>query len=534
MRSLRDEIAAKYALVRREEEDLHGYQEDAYEFLDKNPFSALFIDTGLGKTVICLTLIARLLELFAFNRVLIIAPIRVAAQTWPNEIPIWRHTAHLNWSVIRAEDDDEEVISAGKAAYQEARWWAADDKEARSAQSRARTAKKEELRKRRAASPASVHVIDREHTQWIVDQYSEFKVKRVKTKEGRIVEKRVRTKIVDWPYDVVIIDESSSFKDHTTSRFKALLAVRKHLARMHQLTATPASESYLHLFPQIFLLDRGKRLGNSVTAYRERFFNHNEYRRTYTLKDGAEQEISALISDICLVMKSEDYLDEQPPLFPARRISLDPAQEAIYRKFEKEFILELPDGEIIEAETTASLAQKLMQLASGAIYRADGSYHVFHDHKIEDLRQLVEELDGSPLFVSYWFQSTRDRLKKAFPQIQFMDKAGKMVHPWNEGKIPILAAHPASVGHGLNMQYGPGHDVYNFDAYWSYELFYQFYRRIHRQGQTKRVRVHNPRVLRTRDELVFDGLEDKRDMQEVLFNEIKARRRQLARARLAA
>lgn len=518
MSSLKDRLLATTRYTRAEWE-MHLYQDTALDFLIDNPFCALFIDTGLGKTIILLTLIARLIQQNIDEQILVIAPVRVAAQTWPTEIGEWQHTSWLGYTVIRAEDDDPEVISAGKAAYDEARYWAATTAEAQKAAGAARTVKKEELRQARMRERTNVHIINREALGWLIDQYSVWIEKKV---HGKI--RRVR-KIVGWPYRTVIIDESSSFKDHTTARFKALISVRAQgfIDRMHELTATPAAEGYMGLFAQIYLLDRGERLGGNITAYREEYFKHNHYARTYKLLPGAKERISDKIADICLVMKSADYLDEQEPLFLDRKLHMTPAEMAMYRRFERDFILTLPDGEEIEAKTAASLSSKLLQLASGAVYTETRETRHVHEHKIEDLRQLVEELkDDEPILVSYWYQSSLARLKKAFPSAVVMDKSGKAVKPWNEGKIKMLLVHPAGVAHGLNMQYGPGHDVYLFDACWSYELFYQLYRRIHRQGQKLQVRIHLPQIIGTNDELVVGRLHEKEDAQEFLFRRIKA------------
>lgn len=558
---LTEHLQEVFANVRREQADMHAYQAEAVDFMEATPFSALFIDTGLGKTIICLTLVDRLLgSTFLTNKppkILIIAPIRVASQTWPTEIGEWRHVAPWRFSLIRAEDDDPEVISAGKEAAarvkddpeavilaeqmaEDAIFFAGSYEEqqkitpkrmllklAQSAASKARTAMKEELRQRAAQSSAPVHIIDLQHVEWLVDYHSKVVYK------GKNRKKYWNVKT--WPYDVVIIDESSAFKDYTTSRFRALNAIRPKLSRMHQLTATPAAETYLHLFPQIFLLDRGERLGRAVTKYRETYFDHNEYKRTYTLKPGAEKQISKKIADITLVMKSPDYLDEQPPLFLPRKMRLETWELEKYRALQEDFIYETDEGEIIEATSAGDLQQKLTQLASGAIYRNKNAvpdedpdspkvepFVTVHEHKIEDLRQLREELAGEPLMVAYWHKSSLARLKKAFPDAVVMDKAGKAVKPWNAGKIQMLLVHPASVGHGLNMQYGPGHDIYFFDLCWSYELYYQLYRRLHRQGQALRVRVHLPQMIGTADEVIAARLEAKEDAQEALFMWIKA------------
>lgn len=516
--------------------EMHSYQDYATEWLWQRPFSAAFIDTGLGKTIILLTLIDRILQENIEERILIIAPVRVANQTWPNEFPEWEHTRWMEDShtVLRAEDDEPEVLAAHKAAYDDARIFGATTAEASRAAGKAATAKKDELRLARANDGKSIHVINREALTWLIDLHSEWVVKKRNGKQVRI------RQVVSWPYKTVIIDESSSFKDHTTARFKALVAVRAQgfIERLHELTATPAAEGYMGLFAQVFLLDRGERLGKNITAYREAYFTQNGYSRKWKIRKGAEEEISDLIADICLVMKTKDYRDEEEPLFLPRKLKMTDAEEKQYRKFTREFVLTLADGTMIEAETAASLSAKLLQLASGAVYEtvktedeeteevqiSKVTHHV-HDHKLDDLRQLQEELGDEPILVAYWYKSSLARLRKAFPDAVVMDKAGKVVSrygPWNSGKIRMLLVHPAGVGHGLNMQYGPGHDLYLFDACWSYELFYQLYCRLHRQGQKNRVRVHLPQMIGTNDEVVVTRLQQKEDAQEILFRRIRA------------
>ena len=548
----------RYKHVERTPEEMHDYQWLAVKFLLENPYAALFIDTGLGKTVIVLTLIQKLLLEDMTHRILVVAPVRVAAQGWPNEIAAWEHTAWMSYSVIRAEDDEESVRKAGRVAMEaarkqverqaagleelglgraEAKEWAG--KRLASIRGKGETAKKDELRRERAASPAPVHMINREALRWLIDLYSEWvPVKR----SGKV--RKVR-KIVGWPYDVVILDESSSFKDHTTGRFKAISAVRQQLRplkkgawikRLIELTATPAAEGYLGVFAQVFLLDAGERLGRFITHYQRDYFDYNRYSRKFTLRPGADEKISEKIADICLVMKSGDYLDEVEPLFLKRPISLSPAELRQYREFEETNVLTLEDGEEIVADSAAALSQKLLQYASGAVYTEDRQTRIVHRHKLDDLAELYESLQvsGEPLVVAYWFKPSLARLKKEFPFAKVVDPAGKIVSrhgPWNSGKVPMLLVHPASVGHGINMQYGPGHDLYMYDSCWSYELYYQLYRRLHRQGQKKQVRVHLPLTRETPDEIVVARLGEKEDAQEALFNYIMRRRRQaLARA----
>ncbi len=528
----REWLAAKFSRFILTILDMWSYQKKAVDFLEANPFCQLFIDLGLGKTVICLTLIVRLMERFAYNKVLVIAPLRVAAQTWPNEIPIWEHTSCIGFTVIRAEDDEAEVLAAmsaaGKAARLEAkgRWDVeSPEKLARYYMSKAKTAKKEEIRLRRMNSKESVHIINREQLEWLVDQYSEWKPRRVR---GVIKYKRI---VKNWPYDVVIVDESSSFKDITSNRFKALAAVRPFLKRLHMLTATPASESLMALFAQTYLLDLGKRFGRYISKYRADHFDYNEYANTYKIKPGHSEIISEAIADISLVMTAKEYLPGASlyePIYVPRRLIAKPKEMDAYNSFVQNFVFELPKGGVIEAKTAGVLAQKLLQLSSGAIYDEDKVAHLIHDHVLGDLEELVEEMNGRPLLVAYWHKSSLKRLQKHFPQGWVMDKKGSRIKDWNDGKIPLMFVHPASVGHGLNMQYGPGHAIYWFEPTYSRELYDQLIGRLARQGQKLRVLVYTPRVQGTAHDIVYRKLDKKLDAQNAMFRYIRQVRDKVA------
>lgn len=533
--SLREWIDKKFALVERGEEDLDDYQVEAIDFLWQNPFAGLFIDTGLGKTIIVLTLIVRLWLAHPLKtKVLVIAPPRVAAAGWPNEIAAWRHTAFLSHSVIIANDSEPEVKQARKHAYAEACWWN-DRKTAASIAGKAATAKLEELRQRRLAKEAVVYTIDIYHVEWLVDQFSTW----VPAKRNK--HKLVR-KIVGWPFSTVVIDESSGFKDYSSNRFKSLYAVRKQgfITRLIELTATPNSEGYMGLFGQIALLDLGKRLTDKITHYRKNYFDpHPVVKFVWNLKEGAKELITEAIADLTLVMQAKDYIEDQDPQFITRKIEMTSEEMEQYKAFEREFVMEIPIGEgeteVIEAKNSAALGQKLLQLASGAVYNGDKLAREIHDHKINDLKELIEELQGSPILIAYWFNSSRARLKKHFPDAQEIDDAGKMVDrwgPWNTGKVKKLLIHPASNGHGLNMQYGPGHDIYLFEFTWSHEMFYQLWRRLQRRGQQKRVRVWMPVVKGTREEGLVKKLWMKEDAQNWFFDQLrKMRKNMLARMR---
>ena len=459
-------------------EDLHDYQRTLVDFLLEHPKSAAFVDLGLGKTVSALTVFDRLAQNFAFNKCLVIAPIRVARQTWPTELRKWRHLAGYDYSLIRGEDDDPEVIAA---------------------KAKDRPAVKEDLRRLALASSAPLHIINREMIDWLVD---------------RCVERR------SWPYDFVVIDESSSFKDHSSQRFKALAAMVKkdRIKRMHQLTATPVSENYLGLFAQVFLLDGGKRFGKTITHYRETYFTQNPYNYTFKIRPGAEEEITEKIADITIVQRAKDHLDIDEPTIVPRPVRLNPKERALYEKLEKDALAEMADGTVIEAVNAGALNSKLTQMASGAVYDAEGNVHAIHDQKIEELKQIIDEARGRPILVGYWYRSSLARLQKAFPKATVMDRLGKVVKPWNDGKIPLLFGHPAGMAHGLNMQEGPGHLIAFFDIPWSYELYRQFIGRLARQGQANPVRVFVIQAEGTVDtDAIVPALNLKEDAQERLF-----------------
>lgn len=548
MSFLSAEISARFANVIRSPELLDAEQWGAVDFLRETPNGGLIIPLGKGKTIICLTLLDQLMMEFGFHRALVIAPLRVAAQTWPTEIAEWAHTAYLDYTLIRAEDDDDEVIATYKAAYasayEEARSWPLEPKLARqiagNIAGRARTEFKEQVRQRKAMANTSVHIIDDAHVDWLINFHSTFKRRMV-----RGVEKRVRS-LKTWPYDVIIRDESSRDKDHNTNRFKALKMVRSRLKRYHPLTATPAAEHYMGLFAQTFLQDSGERFGRAITPFREKYFSYNQYKRSYTLLPGGQDAIAEKIADINLVIPEST---EHQPVYLHRRFDLNAEQKEMHDRFLKDFILEFEDGEDFEALTAADLSGKLLQLASGAIYRSVdkmermrqeraageiaehlliGNYKVFHEQKIEELRELKAELLGQPLLIGYWFKSSLDRIKKAFPKAVEMDTGGKLVKPWNEGKIDMMLMHPAGSAYGLNLQYGPGHDIAYFDIPWSNELYKQFNGRLARRGQKQQVRVHHIMARGTKDEFVEKRLRTKEDAQVALLNNIRALRKKFA------
>lgn len=520
-------IAAKFANVMRGPGDMHAYQaEEAVPFMLANPFSGLFVDMGLGKTVSALTVIADVVSEMNGGGILVIAPRRVACETWPTEIGLWQHTAWMSHSLIHAIDDDPRLKAAAAVARAKARAEGASPGDVTKAGQKAMTLEKEKIRIEAARKPSRIHIVSRDWVEWLVEYWGK-----------------------NWPYRTVFIDESSSFKDHNSSRFKALARIRNHpglITRLHILTATPAAETYEHLFPQIFLLDRGERFGKHITHFRREYFTENRWTHKWELRPGAEEEILAKIADICLVMKAKDYLKMDDPLIVQRPVVLDEHAMALYQQMEKDFIVTLPEGVEVEAETAAALSQKLLQMASGVLYETYFDkdvatddmvkvkrVHKIHDHKIEALKEIVEALQGQPILVAYHHRASLDRLKKAFPRATVMDRDGKCVKSWNKGKIPMLLIHPQSGGHGLNMQHG-GHNIVFFDLPWSLELYIQLIGRLARQGQQKAVVVQLLIAAGTLDEAVYRALMNKEDGQSKLFGILKRLIRQYKMRRAGA
>jgi len=535
--------------------DAHGFQHLAADFLWEEEKAGLWIDLGMGKAGVGLRVLDRIAEdnMFADGKALVTGPISVVSRTWPDEFLKWDFSRWMNWSLIRADDDDPEVISEAKKVYQQhyrdlrdfGESAADAAKIAKTLSGRASTAHKERLRVERASSTASVHLIDDGSLEWLVDLYSDWKIitRRGKKRRQRIVRP-------DWPYGTLIYDEASRCKNHDTGRFKALAAVRQRFTRLIEMTATPRSQSEMGLFTQMYLIDGGERLGKNITAYRNRFFVPNKYSHGFKIMPGAADQIADIIADKVLVMKASDYLNQEEPIEIERPVVMTDEQMRIYKDFERDFIMELPDEEIIEAKNAASLSNKLLQLGSGFIYKggepkfdedgaplpSDKSAHQFHDHKIVELKAIVDELaeedKDQPLLVAYWFQESLDRLKKAFPKAVVADKKGDFVPDWNAGKIKMLLIHPASNAYGLNMQYGPGHDVAFYDIHWSYEKYSQLIGRLARQGQKRLVRVWLIVCRGTDDKRVTDRLRDNKDAQDIMFKRVKLfRRRQREKAR---
>lgn len=422
---------------------------------------------SLGKTVTTLTAVVNLKLLGQVNKVLVIAPKKVAEGTWSCESEKWDHTRHLSVSVVMGT--------------QKQRLAALD-------------------------ADSDIYVINRENVQWLVEHY--------------------RNK---WPFDMVVVDESSSFKSHTAKRFKSLAAELPHIKRLVLLTGTPSPNGMMDLWAQIYLLDGGFRLGKRFTGFRERYFEPDRKSwdgiiYSYRIKPGAEESILNKISDICISMKSEDYLTLPDLIEHEVPVILDKQAKTNYRALETQMVLALDDAEDIPVTSAAALSNKLLQLANGAIYDEEHGVHKIHDCKLDAFMELLESLQGAPALVFYSYQHDKERILEATKKgyrVKVLE-SHKDVEAWNNHELDILLAHPASCAYGLNLQQGGNHVIW-FGLTWNYELYAQANKRLHRQGQTEKVIVHHLVCKGTRDEDVIKALQHKDESQAYVMESLKAR-----------
>jgi len=437
----------------------HEYQTFATEFVMNNRVSAIFLDMGLGKSVITLTAIFDLvLDSFQIRKVLVIAPLRVAKYTWPEELLKWDHLRGLTSSIVVGSDSD---------------------------------------RRKALNKKASIYIINRENVKWLVDSFK-------------------------FDFDMVVIDELSSFKAHGTQRFKALRKVRPTVARIVGLTGTPTPNGLMDLWAEIGLLDMGERLGRFIGGFRERYFLPDKRNQTtifsYKPKDGADIAIYEKISDICISMSSLDYLEMPELIINKVAVSMLEKEMGQYKKLKKDMILSLEDGDI-DAASAVGLSNKLLQMANGAVYDETGSAKHIHDRKLDALEDLIEAANGKPVLIAYWFKHDLKRICERFPAVK-LDTAADIAK-WNEGEIPIAVIHPASAGHGLNLQAG-GSMLIWFGLTWSLELYQQTNARLWRQGQKNTVVIHHIIAKDTIDEDVIRALEGKDATQTALIEAVKA------------
>jgi len=439
----------------------HSYQEYATKWIVEKEKSGLLMDMGLGKTVCTLTAIDELIhDYFDVIKVLVIAPLRVAEDTWTVEAEKWDHLKRLKISKVLGTEKDRIAALNNKAA---------------------------------------LYVINRENVVWLVKYFGK-----------------------EWPFDMVVIDELSSFKSPKSQRFKALRKVKPK--RVVGLTGTPAPNGLMDLWPEIYLLDQGERLGRTLTAYRDKYFTPDKRNQTvifsYKPKEGAEEIIYKNLSDICVSMKAEDYLELPEKIENVIPVKLPKDVEDKYKKFERELLLPLKDSDIV-ANNAAVLTNKLLQFANGAIYDENNKAIEIHDRKLKALEEIIEAVSGKPVLIFYSYKHDRDRIKEYFKNAKEL-KSSEDIKKWNKGEIEILLVHPASAGHGLNLQAG-GNIVVWFGLTWSLELYQQANARLHRQGQKQNVIIHHIIAKGTVDEDVMKAIENKNIRQEELLQAVKVR-----------
>jgi SNF2 family DNA or RNA helicase len=441
----------------------HGYQAFSTEFILEHKSAGLFLECGLGKSVITLTAIVELMyNMFDVSKVLVIAPLRVADTTWQDEIEKWEHLKCLKISKVLGSKKNRIM-----ALYKK----------------------------------ADVYTINRENVPWLVDFYKN-----------------------DWPFDMVVIDELSSFKSPSAKRFRALKKVRHKIRRIIGLTGTPAPNGLLDIWSQIYLLDGGERLGRTFTGYRGRYFHPQKYINggipaDYAVNENGEEKIYEKISDICISMKALDYLKMPECILNKVEVELSEKEMKLYRKLERDLLLPFEDSDV-DATNAAVLANKLLQMADGAVYDEFNDVKYIHDRKLDALEDLIESANGKPVLVYYAFKHDRDRIRARFDAGEI--NTSEDIEKWNEGKTRTALCHPASAGHGLNLQYG-GCTIIWFGLTWSLELYQQANARLWRQGQNHTVVIHYILAKDTIDERVMKALENKDTSQAALIDAVKAR-----------
>ena len=440
----------------------HNYQNYAKNFILAHKVSALFLDCGLGKTITTLTAINELMyDSFEISKVLIIAPLRVAQSTWKEEIEKWDHLNLLRYSI--AVGDEKERLKALK-------------------------------------QNSDIYIINRENVDWLV------------TKSG-----------IDFNFNMLIIDELSSFKSHTSKRFKSLLKIRPYFERVVGLTGTPSSNGLMDLWAEFRVLDLGERLGRYITHYRNEYFLPDKRNGavifSYKPQKNAEERIYRRLADMTISMKSTEYLKMPELILNELEINLDEEDQTKYKKFKKEMVMIIQEKEI-DAINAASLSNKLIQLANGSIYDEDKKFYEVHNKKLDKLEEIIESANGKPVLVAYWFKADKERIEKRFKVREI--KTADDIKQWNKGMIDLALIHPASAGHGLNLQSG-GSTLVWFSLTWSLELYQQTNARLYRQGQKDTVVIHHLITKNTIDEDIMKSLKRKDKTQEALMRAVKAR-----------
>ena len=439
----------------------HNYQTYATNFILEHPEAAVFLDMGLGKSVITLTAIRELcLNRFEVGKVLVIAPLRVARDTWSTEIHKWDHLKGLTYSIVIGTVDE----------------------------------RKSALKKK-----AHIYLINRENVSWLIEE-SGF----------------------PFDFDMVVIDELSSFKSYQAKRFRSLLKVRPKVKRIVGLTGTPSSNGLMDLWAEFRVLDLGKRLGRFITHYHNTYFQPDKRNGmviySYKPLPGAEDAIYEQISDMTISMKAVDHLNMPECVFNEVSVSLSKEERSKYDTLRDDLSLSIGESEI-DAANAASLSNKLSQMANGAVYGSDQSVIKIHDHKLDALEDLIEAANGKPVLVAYWFKHDLERIKARFKVREI--KTSKDITDWNDGKIPVAVIHPASAGHGLNLQAG-GSTLIWFGLTWSLELYQQTNARLWRQGQkSATVVIHHILTEDTIDELILKALHKKEKSQNALIDAVR-------------
>ena len=453
-----------------DENALHLYQRFCVDFIEKHPACGIFLDMGLGKTAITLTAISHLLyDSYEVSRVLIIAPLRVARDTWVAELAKWENLRALRMERILGTP--KERIGA-------------------------------------LSRKAELYIINRENVEWLVKHFAGRKL----------------------PFDMLVIDELSSFKNSRAKRFLALKKVIGQFSRVVGLTGTPAPNGMEDLWPQVFLLDRGKRLGRTMHTYLDLFFTTPNSWQPYKreLKPGAEADIYQRLSDICVSMRAADHLNMPERVDNIVELTLSPREEKLYRRMERDMLLPYADGDVL-ALNAATLAGKLLQLSNGAVYDEHHNIRVIHDRKLDALEDLIEAANGKPVLVLYAYKHDLARIQERFgrwspetPDGVRELRTAQDMEDWNDGRIAIAVTQPAATGHGLNLQHG-GSTIVWFGLNWSLELYEQANARLWRQGQRETVVIHHLVVKGTMDEQVMQALKDKATGQDALLHAVKAR-----------
>jgi len=440
----------------------HDYQKYVTDFILNHPVAAVFLDMGLGKTAITLSAIFDLcLDSFEVRKVLVIAPLRVARDTWPDEIKKWDHLYSLTYSVAVGTETERKAALMQKV---------------------------------------SVYIINRENIRWLIEESG-----------------------LPFDYDMVVIDELSSFKSYQAKRFRSLLKVRPTVKRIVGLTGTPSSNGLMDLWAEFRILDLGKRLGRFITHYRNTYFvpdkRNGQVIFSYKPREGAEEEIYAAISDITISMKAVDHLKMPECVMNEVKVILSEKERKTYDTMKADLVVSLGDEEI-DAGNAAALANKLSQMANGAVYGEDKRVFTIHERKLDALEDLIEAANGKPVLVAYWFKHDLERIQKRFKVREI--KTSRDITDWNSGRIPVAVIHPASAGHGLNLQAG-GSTLVWFGLTWSLELYQQTNARLWRQGQqSETVVIHHIIAENTIDERIMNALRKKDKTQSALIDAVKA------------